>query len=142
MRTRRPRSLTHTHTSSHTYHPTRRLIAHASSRHATLAQVREHAFFAGVRWDDLRATDPPYVPELTGEDDTGYYDDFTSEQDMEKYAEVIEKQRHVERVKGKDEPASRGVWVGFTFRKNGPMAMGGGRHFGGGPDDGEMATIF
>ncbi|KAI0762504.1 kinase-like protein [Fomes fomentarius] len=120
-----------------------RLIAHASVRYATLGQVRDHPFFTGIKWDNLRETDPPYVPELTGEDDAGYYDDFTSPQDMEKYAEVIEKQRHVERVKEKDEPLSRGVWVGFTFKKNGPMAMGGGgRAFGIPDDDGALATIF
>ncbi|KAI0717491.1 kinase-like protein [Cerioporus squamosus] len=119
-----------------------RLIAHASVRYATLGQVREHPFFTGVKWDDLRGSDPPYVPELTGEDDTGYYDDFTSPQDMEKYAEVIEKQRHVERVREKEEPFARGVWVGFTFRKNGPMAMGGGRAFGHADEDGALATIF
>lgn len=120
-----------------------RLIAHASVRYATLGQVRDHPFFTGIKWDNLRDTDPPYVPELTGEDDAGYYDDFTSPQDMEKYAEVIEKQRHVERVKEKDEPLSRGVWVGFTFKKNGPMALGGGgRAFGIPDDDGALATIF
>ena len=85
----------------------------------------------------------PFVPALDSEIDTGYYDDFTSPQDMEKYAEVIEKQRHVERVKEKEEEFARGVWVGFTFRKNGPMAAAGGRHFGGpADDDGAMATIF
>ena len=47
------------------------------------------------------------MPELTGEDDTGYYDDFTSPQDMEKYAEVIEKQRHVERVRGRSKGSQR-----------------------------------
>lgn len=110
-------------------------------RYATLSQVRDHAFFKGVQWDDLRGADPPYVPELTGDDDTGYYDDFTSPEDMQKYAEVIEKQRHVDRVREKEEPAARGVWVGFTFRKNGPMAIGGGAR-GGGDDDGALATIF
>ena len=120
----------------------RRLIAHASVRYATLGQVREHAFFTGIKWDHLRDSDPPYVPELTGDEDTGYYDDFTSPQDMEKYAEVIEKQRHVERVREKEEPFARGVWVGFTFRKNGPMAMGGGRGGAQPDDDGALATIF
>ncbi|KAI0665345.1 hypothetical protein C8Q78DRAFT_1084068 [Trametes maxima] len=95
---------------------TDRLIAHASVCYATLSQ-------------------------LTGEDDTGYYDDFTSPEDMQKYVEVIEKQRHVERVHEKEEPAARGVWVGFTFRKNGPLAIGGGRAFGG-EADGALATIF
>ena len=67
-------------------------------------------------------------------------DDFTSAEDMEKYAEVREKQRNVEAVKEKEDGFSRGVWVGFTFGKNGPnvkafAAMGG-------SDDGALATIF
>ena len=64
---------------------------------------------------------------------------------MAKYAEVREKQRNVEKVREKEEPFERGVWVGFTFGKNGPNvrafgAMGG---VGGGMDDsGALATIF
>ena len=82
----------------------------------------------------------PFVPALDSEIDTGYYDDFTSPEDMAKYAEVIEKQRNVEKVKEKEEPIARGVWVGFTFGKNGPGvkaldAMGG-------DDSGALATIF
>lgn len=69
-----------------------------------------------------------------------YYDDFTNEADMAKYQEVIEKQRAVASVKEVDEPASRGVWVGFTFGKNGPNtrllnAMSS-------DESGEFATIF
>lgn len=44
---------------------------------------------------------------------------FSSESDMAKYAEVREKQRHVEAVaeRGVADPGlARGVWVGFTFR--------------------------
>ena len=82
----------------------------------------------------------PFVPALDSEIDTGYYDDFTSAEDMAKYAEVIEKQRNVEKVKEKEEPIARGVWVGFTFGKNRPGvkaldAMGG-------DDSGALATIF
>ena len=124
-------------------HPTIRLIAHASVRYSSLDDLKSHPFYDGTYWKDLRAMPAPFVPALDSEIDTGYYDDFTSPQDMEKYAEVIEKQRHVERVKEKEEPTARGVWVGFTFRKNGPMAMGGGRAFGAGADDdGALATIF
>ncbi|TFY66708.1 hypothetical protein EVG20_g4383 [Dentipellis fragilis] len=97
-----------------------RLIAHASVRYSTLDQVQAHPFFKRVQWDDLRSTPAPFVPALDSEIDTGYYDDFTSVEDMAKYAEVKEKQRNVEKVKEKDEPLSRGVWVGFTFGKNGP----------------------
>ena len=71
-----------------------------------------------------------------------YYDDFTNEADMAKYQEVIEKQRAVDNVKEVEEPVSRGVWVGFTFGKNGPNtrllnAMGSSPG-----EDGELATIF
>lgn len=104
-----------------------------------------HPFFAGVKWEDLRAVRAPFVPALDSEIDTGYYDDFSSAEDMAKYAEVLEKQRNVEAVKEKDEGFGRGVWVGFTFGKNGPgkaiAELGGG---GGGSDydDGALATIF
>jgi len=112
-------------------------------RYATLAQVTQHPFFKGVKWEDLRTVRAPFVPALDSEIDTGYYDDFSSPEDMAKYAEVKEKQKNVEKVKEKDEPFARGVWVGFTFGKNGPGAAAGaavGR--GGGYDDGALATIF
>ena len=95
-----------------------------------------------VPWDDLRGAPAPFVPALDSDEDTGYYDDFTSPEDMAKYAEVREKQRNVDRLKEKDEAFTRGVWVGFTFGKNGPglkalNAMG-----DGGDDQGTLTTIF
>jgi cell cycle protein kinase DBF2 len=116
-----------------------RLIAHASVRYATLPQIATHPFFSKVKWEDLRAVRAPFVPALDSEIDTGYYDDFTSLEDMAKYAEVKEKQKNVDRVKEKDEPFGRGVWVGFTFGKNGPGPKTG---MSGGYDDGALATIF
>ncbi|KIJ21320.1 hypothetical protein PAXINDRAFT_164859 [Paxillus involutus ATCC 200175] len=118
-----------------------RLISHASVRYSTLAQVTSHPFFERVKWEDLRSTRAPFVPALDSEIDTGYYDDFTSPEDMAKYAEVKEKQRNVEKVKEKEE-SPRGVWVGFTFGKNGPsnkllVALEEGRD-----DSGALATIF
>lgn len=119
-----------------------RLIAHASSRYATLSQIASHPFFDGVKWDNLRSTKAPFVPALDSEIDTGYYDDFTSPEDMAKYAEVREKQKNVDRVREKDEPFARGVWVGFTFGKNGPNVKAF-NAIGGGSDGHEMmATIF
>jgi len=58
---------------------------------------------------------------------------------MAKYAEVREKQKNVDRVKEKEESFGRGVWVGFTFGKNGPGPKGG---LGDGNDGGVFATIF
>ena len=54
---------------------------------------------------------------------------------------VREKQRHVDEVEEREQPMSRGVWVGFTFGKNGPNARALGAM--GVPDeDGQLATIF
>jgi len=117
-----------------------RLIAHASIRYSELSQVAAHPFFKGVKWDDLRSVRAPFVPALDSDEDTGYYDDFTSPEDMAKYAEVQEKQKNVEAVKEKDDDFGRGVWVGFTFGKNGPGV--GARHEFEGGDDGSLFTIF
>jgi cell cycle protein kinase DBF2 len=120
----------------------RRLISHASVRYATLDQVSNHPFYAHDKWDDLRSIRAPFVPALDSEIDTGYYDDFTSVEDMAKYAEVKEKQMNVEKVKEKEDPISRGVWVGFTFGKNGPGAKMNAALGGGHNDSRAMATIF
>lgn len=119
-----------------------RLISHASVRYSTLSQVTDHPFFARTQWDDLRSIRAPFVPALDSEIDTGYYDDFTSPEDMAKYAEVKEKQKNVDKVKEKDDPMSRGVWVGFTFGKNGPGTKMNAALGGGYDDSGAMATIF
>ncbi|PCH33151.1 kinase-like protein [Wolfiporia cocos MD-104 SS10] len=118
-----------------------RLIAHASVRYDTLSQVSAHPFFKSVKWDDLRSVKAPFVPALDSEIDTGYYDDFTSAGDMAKYAEVLEKQKNVDRVKEKEEPSARGVWVGFTFGKNGPNVKVF-NALGGSDDQDALATIF
>lgn len=116
-----------------------RLIAHHSVRYSSMQQVKSHPFFNGVHWDDLRSTQAPFVPALDSDIDTGYYDDFTSAEDMAKYAEVKEKQKNVANVKEKDEGFGRGVWVGFTFGRGG---MGPSAKVMGIDDDGAFATIF
>ena len=104
--------------------------------------MTNHPFFSRVKWDDLRSISAPFVPALDSEIDTGYYDDFTSAEDMAKYAEVQEKQKNVEKVKEKEVPMGRGVWVGFTFGKNGPGAKMNAGLASGYDDCGAMATIF
>ena len=63
---------------------------------------------------------------------------------MAKYAEVLEKQKNVNAVRDKEDKFGRGVWVGFTFGKNGAGAAAKGLGMGGGDDesDGALATIF
>ena len=106
--------------------------------------MRGHPFFYKTSWDRLRSTPPPFVPALDSETDTGYYDDFTSPEDMAKYAEVREKQKNVEAVKEKEDRFGRGVWVGFTFGKNGagPNVKAHSTPGGAESDDGALATIF
>jgi cell cycle protein kinase DBF2 len=108
-----------------------------------MKQVQSHPFFVRTPWDRLREAQPPFVPSLDSETDTGYYDDFTSVQDMAKYAEVLEKQRNVDAVREKDDDIGRGVWVGFTFGKSGPSAAAA-KVLNGIPEaeEGELATIF
>ena len=110
-------------------------------------QVTSHPFFEKTDWTNLRGATPPFVPSLDSEIDRGYYDDFTSLNDMAKYAEVKEKQRNVAGVADKDDGAlqNRGVWVGFTFGKN-AMSRDAravlAEASGGEDDDTRLATIF
>ncbi|KAG9087094.1 hypothetical protein FRC06_002729 [Ceratobasidium sp. 370] len=123
-----------------------RLISHANTRPSTLSQIASHPFFESAHWEDLRAVPAPFVPALDSDIDVGYYDDFTSADDMAKYAEVQAKQRSVDKVAEKDEHFGRGVWVGFTFGKNGmgpkgTTAMGTGSGIGE-MEEGHLDTIF
>ena len=123
--------------------PTRpRLIAADEKRYSSLDQVKAHSFFDQVPWNDLRQCEPPAIPELDGETDVGYFDDFSNMTDMAaKYGEVFEKQKAVENLKEKREPMGRGVWVGFTFGKNGPNPRA--LNAMGAPDESEeLVTIF
>ena len=56
------------------------------------------------------------MPELDGETDAGYFDDFGNEADMAKYKEVHEKQEALEKMADRDERMGKGLFVGFTFR--------------------------
>ncbi|KAK4700663.1 cell cycle protein kinase DBF2, partial [Phenoliferia sp. Uapishka_3] len=92
------------------------LIQTKDRRLSTLDAVKAHPFFANVDWAGLRDSKAPFIPALDSEVDSGYFDDFTSEADMKKYAEVREKQANVDKVREKDEKFNRGVFAGFTFK--------------------------
>ena len=119
-----------------------RLITDDKNRISSLEELKKHAFFDDVPWDELRQCDPPTVPELDSETDVGYFDDFSNQQErMAKYGEVFEKQKAVDGLKEKREPMGRGVWVGFTFGKNGPNPRA--LNAMGAPDESEeLVTIF
>jgi cell cycle protein kinase DBF2 len=60
------------------------LVAHSSVRYSSFGDLSKHPFFKYVKWDDLHAVRAPFVPALDSEIDTGYYDDFSSPEDMAK----------------------------------------------------------
>jgi hypothetical protein len=94
-----------------------RLIDAPTRRISNLAGVQAHAFFAPLDLAALRSLTAPFVPQLEGDADTGYFDDFENPEDMAKYKEVQEKARNVERVdEGGKGAGGRGMWAGFTFK--------------------------
>ncbi|KAF2458120.1 kinase-like domain-containing protein [Lineolata rhizophorae] len=93
-----------------------RLVASKSCRFHSFGEIQRHEYFAEVDWARLREQRAPFVPELDGETDAGYFDDFSSEADMAKYKEVHEKQAALENMAERDEKMAKGLWVGFTFR--------------------------
>ncbi|WWC63293.1 uncharacterized protein I303_105893 [Kwoniella dejecticola CBS 10117] len=98
-----------------------RLIANPKDRITTLDEVQTLPFFSSLPFKNLRAIDAPFVPVLDGETDVGYFDSFTSPEDMAKYAEVFKKQRDVEAVQEKG-IGNRNNWMGFTFGRNANIA--------------------
>lgn len=40
-----------------------------------LAEFQAHPFFAGLDWNNLHSEEPPFIPKLSGDDDTSYFND-------------------------------------------------------------------
>ena len=93
-----------------------RLVNAKARRFRNIGEIYKHVYFAEVDWSTLREQKAPFVPELDGETDAGYFDDFTSEADMAKYKEVHDKQTALENMADRDEQMSKGLFVGFTFK--------------------------
>ncbi|KAJ9666768.1 serine/threonine-protein kinase dbf2 [Coniosporium apollinis] len=97
-----------------------RLICMPPARFAGIEEIKRHDYFAEVEWNRLREQRAPFVPELEGETDAGYFDDFGNEADMAKYKEVHEKQAALEKMEDRDDKMGKGLFVGFTFRHRKP----------------------
>ena len=54
----------------------RRLICEPGLRLASAEEIKAHAFFNGVDWDNLRYSQAPFVPSLSSEVDTSNFDEF------------------------------------------------------------------
>lgn len=93
-----------------------RLVASKENRFKNIHEIHAHEYFAEVSFARLRDQRAPFVPDLDSETDAGYFDDFTSEEDMAKYKDVHDKQRALEDMAERDDKMSKGLFVGFTFR--------------------------
>ena len=93
-----------------------RCVNSKAKRFQSISEIYKHVYFAEVDWSKLREQRAPFVPELDGETDAGYFDDFSNEADMAKYKEVHDKQQALEKMADRDEPMNKGLFVGFTFR--------------------------
>jgi len=74
-------------------------------------QLAAHPFFVGLDWTTLQDAVPPYVPALTGQDDTSNFDDFESD--------TSHSGPRIEDFMGKN-PGFQGKdlpFIGFTFTK-------------------------
>lgn len=93
-----------------------RCVNSKKNRFRNINEIYKHVYFAEVDWSKLREQRAPFVPELDGETDAGYFDDFSNEADMAKYKEVHDKQTALENMADRDEKMGKGLFVGFTFR--------------------------
>ena len=66
-----------------------RLIADPINRLRSFEHVKRMQYFADINFSTLRSMIPPFTPQLDSETDAGYFDDFTSEADMAKYADAV-----------------------------------------------------
>ncbi|OLY80132.1 Serine/threonine-protein kinase sid2 [Smittium mucronatum] len=112
-----------------------KLICHRDRRLCTLQEAQNHPFYAGYDLAYMRdKAEPPFIPELENEIDTSYFDDFTNNQNLDLYREVIKKQNEVDgllkesevedaannsSVSSNDEILIKNnAFAGFTYRHN------------------------
>lgn len=101
-----------------------RLIADPINRLRSFEHVKRMSYFADINFSTLRSMIPPFTPQLDSQTDAGYFDDFTSEADMAKYADVFKRQDKLTAMV--DDSAVSSKLVGFTFRhRNGKQGSSG-----------------
>lgn len=93
------------------------LITDRPHRLSSFEQVKQQQYFSDVDWERLRTLPPPFVPDLDSEDDPGYFDDFTNENDLQKYKEVMQKKDQMQTmIADTTAQPSRRTFIGFTYR--------------------------
>lgn len=100
--------------SDRTWDLVQRLVASKPYRLRSFNEIASHPYFADYNFAQVRTTRPPFVPDLDGDADPGYFDDFDNEADMAKYKEVMNKRQQVEEMDGPSVLKSLD-FVGFTY---------------------------
>ena len=87
------------------------MIAPAHVRYASIEAIKADPYFSGVEWAQLRASEPPFVPQLDNEVDTSYFElEGVAEADIARMIKELEGG-----AAGAPRP-KRNIIAGFTFK--------------------------
>lgn len=117
-----------------------RLIADPINRLRSFEHVKRMSYFAEIDFITIREMSPPFTPQLDSETDAGYFDDFTNEADMAKYADVFKRQNKLSALV--DDSAVDSKLVGFTFRHRKGKQGSSGILFNGSENADPFATFY
>jgi len=83
----------------------------------TVLEIKNHPFFEGINWDELRSTSAPYVPQISSDLDTSHFPiDELEHVDID-----IKKDWNNQQTTGKNSNSNNGskdlAFVGYTFKR-------------------------
>lgn len=117
-----------------------RLISDPISRLRSFEHVKRMPYFSDIDFNNLRNMPPPFIPQLDSETDAGYFDDFTNEADMAKYADVFKRQDKLSAMVDSSQVSSK--LLGFTFRHRSGKQGSSGILFNGSEHSDPFATFY
>ncbi|GMM49717.1 serine/threonine-protein kinase [Starmerella bacillaris] len=109
--------------SDRTWDLIRRLVTTPTYRLKSFREISSHPYFSDVKFAEIRSQKPPFIPDLDGDADPGYFDDFENEADMAKYKEVMNKRQQVEEMEGQGQEMKNNDFIGFTYRHVKPSQL-------------------
>lgn len=89
-----------------------------------MEDFRDHPFFEGVDWQNLRTMKPPFLPELRGPTDTRYFED-----QKPLPGNGLKPDQNAARPSYLKDPAAE-EFIGFTFKRYNPNEAPAGRRAG------------
>lgn len=117
-----------------------RLIADPINRLKSFEHVKRMRYFSEIDFATLRTVHPPFIPQLDNEEDVGYFDDFSNEEHMARYADVFKRQDRLTAMV--DDSMSDSKLVGFTFRHRNGKNGSSGVLYGGVEHSDPFATFY